>query len=77
MFSQALRDEKMQLASLYGAIEGKGVGRDYLVIQQHISCILNSTTSCMCIIKVFMTQTHVCNTCTDGRGSIYAGLDQE
>lgn len=66
MFSQALRDEKMQLASLYGAIEGKRLTRDNQIItdmHQQIT-VVNSVASCMC-----MTQTCMFDACTDGRVS--------
>lgn len=69
MFSQALRDEKMQLASLYGAIEGKRLTRDKQIItdtHQQITSVCNSVPSCMF------------DTCTDRRisTSSLAGLDQ-
>ena len=76
MFSQALRDEKMQLASLYGAIEGKRLTRDNQIItdtHQQITSVFNSVPSCVC-----MTQTRMFDPCTDRRVSTssLAGLDQ-
>ena len=76
MFSQALRDEKMQLASLYGAIEGKRLTRDNQIItdkHQQITSVFNSVPSCVC-----MTQTRMFDACTGGRVSTtsLAGLDQ-
>ena len=58
MFSQALRDEKMQLASLYGAIEGKRLTRDKQIItdtHQQITSVVNSLPSCMCMTQTRMT----------------------
>jgi hypothetical protein len=76
MFSQALRDEKMQLASLYGAIEGNALIRGNQIItetHQQITSVCSSVPSCMCV-----TQTCMFDTCADGRVSVasFTGLDQ-